>query len=146
MELLLRIQEEMKLAMREKKEKELSALRQLSAAIKNEEIAKRPEALKEEDVMVVIKREVKKLNDAIADFEKGGRADLVEDYKEQIKTFSRYLPAEMGEEEVRRIVKESIAFASDKNFGAVMKAAMAALKGQADGGLVSRIVKEELGS
>lgn len=145
MELLVKIQEDMKSAMREKKEKELSALRQLSAAIKNEEIAKRPEAMKEEDITAVIKREVKKLNDAIADFEKGGRADLAGEYKEQIQVFSKYLPAAMSEDDVRRIVKEAVSAAPDKNFGAVMKAAMAALKGRADGVTVTRMVKEELG-
>jgi hypothetical protein len=144
MALLETIQNDLKSAMREKKTVELSTLRGLSAAIKNEEIAKRPATLTEDDLLAVVKREVKKLNDAIADFETGGRADLAAEYRAQAVVLSGYLPAQASEDEVRKAVKDVLAAASDKNFGAVMKAAMAALKGKADGQIVSKIVKEEL--
>ena len=144
--LLEKIQGDLKTAMKEKKEKELSAIRMLVSAVKNEEIAKRPKALEDTDVAAVIKREIKKLKDAAEQFAAGGRPELTAQYEEEVKFLGKYLPEEIGEEEVRRVVKTVVEKATDRNFGAVMKAVMAELKGKADGALVSRIVKEELGS
>lgn len=141
-----KIQNDLKSAMKDKKEKELGAIRMLVAAIKNEEIAKRPGVMEEADVLAVIKREIKKLKDAIEQFVAGGRAELAAQYEGEIKVLSKYLPAEIGEEEVRKVVKEKILAAEDKSFGLIMKAAMAELKGAADGATVSRVVKEELGN
>lgn len=142
--LLEKIQEDLKSAMKEKKEKELGAIRMLVAAVKNEEIAKRPKTLEEADVVVVVKREIKKLKDGAEQFRQGGREELALQYEEEIKFLGKYLPAEAGEEEVRKVVKNVVEKATDRNFGTVMKAVMAELKGRADGALVSRIVKEEL--
>jgi len=144
--LLEKIQEDLKTAIKSKNEKDTSSLRMLIAAIKNEEIAKRPKALEEQDVLSVIKKEVKKLKDSIEQFKQGGREDLATGYEEEIKILSKYLPEEVGEEEIRRITKEKISIAEDKSFGVIMKQVMAELKGRADGALVSKVVKEELGS
>lgn len=155
--LLEKIQGDLKSAMKNKNEKELSAVRMLVAAVKNEEIAKRPKALEGADVVAVIKREIKKLKDGVEQFRQGGREDLATQYEEEIKILGRYLPEEIGEEEIRKIVKAKIAGATDpsspeaskgqgKNFGVIMKQVMAELKGKADGALVSKIVKEELDS
>jgi len=144
--LLKQINDDLKSAMKEKKELELGSLRMLLSAIKNEEIAKRPNELTEEDVLSVVKREIKKIKDAIVDFESGNRADLVSKYKEELTILEKYMPAQVSEEEVRKIVKEVVANVEDKNFGLIMKTVMIALKekGDVDGGLVSRIVKEEV--
>lgn len=144
MDLLVKIQENLTVAIKSKNEKEMSALRMLIAAVKNEEIAKRPKPLEEQDVLSAIKREIKKLKDGISEFRAGGREDLVFAYEEEIKILAKYLPEEISEEKLRQIVAEKISSASDKNFGAVMKAVMAELKGKADGSLVSKIVKEVL--
>jgi uncharacterized protein YqeY len=138
------IQNDLKLAIKNRNEKETSAIRMLVAAVKNEEIAKRPKVLEETDVAAVIKREIKKLKDGIEQFRQGGRADLAESYEMEIKILGKYLPEEAGEDEIRKVVKAKLAEADDKNFGVVMKQVMAELKGKADGALVSRIVKEEL--
>lgn len=143
--LLERIQFDLKNAVKEKNEKETAALRMLIAAIKNEEIAKRPAVLGEVDILAVAGREIKKLNDAVNDFLTGGRTDLAEKYREEIKILSRYVPERLSEEDTRRIVKDIVAKAAEKNFANVMKAAMAELKGRSDGALVSKIVKEEIG-
>lgn len=142
--LLEKIQEDLKSAMKDKREKELGAIRMLIAAVKNEEIAKRPKALEEADVAAVIKREIKKLKDGAEQFRQGGREDLAAQYEEEMKILGKYLPEEIGEEGIRRIVKAKLAEATDKNFGVIMKQVMAELKGKADGALVSKIVKEEL--
>lgn len=150
-----KIQADLKSAIKNKNNKELSAVRMLVAAVKNEEIAKRPKALEEADVIAVVKREIKKLKDGIEQFVAGGRDDLASSYEEEIKILAKYLPAEMGEEKLREIVAAKIAASADpsspeaskgqgKNFGAIMKAVIAEAKGQADGALVSKIVKEEL--
>jgi len=144
--LLEKIQNDLKAALKNKNEKELSAIRMLVAAVKNEEIAKRPKALEDADVAAVIKREIKKLKDAVEQFTAGGRDELTAQYETEMKILGRYLPEEISEEEVRRAVRSVVEKATDKNFGAVMKAAMAELKGKADGALVSKIVKEELSS
>jgi hypothetical protein len=143
--LLEKIQEDLKMAMKNRDEKELSAVRMLVAAVKNEEIAKRPKALVDADVAAVVKREIKKLKDAVEQFAAGGRSDLMAQYEGEIKILGKYLPEEIGEEEVWRVVKAVAEKATDRNFGAVMKAVMAELKGRADGALVSRLVKESLG-
>jgi len=144
--LLLQINNDLKSAMKEKKELELRSLRMLSSAIKNEEISKRPNELTEEDILGVVKREIKKIKDAIVDFESGDRSDLADQYKEELAVLSKYVPEQLSEEDIRSVVKEVVLNAEDKNFGLIMKAVMTALKekGDADGGLVSRIVKEEL--
>jgi len=142
--LLDKIQADLSIAMKERDVNRLKALRMLFAAIKNEEIKKRPESLEEVDVPRIVKSEVKKLKDAIEQFRSGGREDLVKEYEEDAVVLGRYMPEEMSEEEVRKVVKEKVATSGDKNFGLIMKEVMTELKGQADGGLVSRIVKEEL--
>ncbi|MFH1193713.1 MAG: GatB/YqeY domain-containing protein [bacterium] len=146
MELLDKIQSDLTSAMKSKSEKELGSLRILVAAVKNEEISKRPKALEEADIASVIKREVKKLKDGAEQFRGGGRNDLAEQYEEEIKILAKYLPEEAGEDEIRKAAKEKIAEATDKNFGLIMKQVMVEFKGKADGSLVSKIVKEELGS
>lgn len=144
MSLLEIIQNNLKSAIKSKNDKELSAIRMLVAAIKNEEIAKRPKILEEADIIAVAKREIKKLKDGAEQFAAGRRSDLVRQYEDEIKILSKYLPEEIGEEEVRRVVKSVAEKTTDRNFGAVMKAVMAELKGQAPGALVSKIVKEVL--
>mgnify|MGYP001357772615 CR=1 FL=1 len=143
--LLEKIQADLNNAMKERDANKLKALRMLFAAIKNEEIKKRPKSLEEADVLRIVKSEVKKLKDAVEQFRSGGREDLVKEYEEDIGALGQYMPEAMPEEEVRKIVKDKVATSDDKNFGIVMKQIMAELNGQADGGLVSRIVKEELG-
>ena len=142
--LLEKIQADLSRAMKEKDVNRLKALRMLFAAIKNEEIKKRPESLEESDIQRIVKSEVKKLKDAVEQFRSGQREDLVKEYEEDMGVLVQYMPEEMSEEEVRRSVKEKVAISDDKNFGLIMKEVMTELKGQADGGLVSRIVKEEL--
>ncbi len=142
--LLENIQNDLKVAMKSKNEKELSAIRMLVAAIKNEEINKRPKTLEEADVAAVIKREIKKLKDAVEQFTAPHGGELAAQYEEEIIFLGKYLPEEIGEDEVRRIVKSVAEKAIDRNFGAMMKAVMAELKGKADGSLVSKVVKEEL--
>jgi uncharacterized protein len=147
------IDEKMKQAMRDKSETELSLFRMLKSSIKNVEIAKGHE-LEDAEVMAVFEKEAKQRRDSIEQFEAGGRADLAETEKKELAIIEAYLPEKMGEEEVRKAVQEAIAAvektdgsaSSPQSFGKVMGMAMGKLKGQADGAMVQKIVREEMGA
>lgn len=148
MSIKIQLDEDFKEALKTKNESVLSVLRMLRAAIMNKaiELKKKEEGLNEEETLAIIKSEVKKLKDAIAEFEKGGRMDLAEQNEKEIKVLNKYLPPEMSEDEVReavqRVVTETSAGPSD--MGKVMGEVMKEIKGNADGNLVRKIVQEEL--
>ena len=140
------IQADLVVAMKAKNELAVSTLRMVHAAIKNAEIAGERKALTDDQVMQIVKREIKQRQDANGDFEKGGRADLVEQNKKEIEVLKKYLPAMMSESEVVALVDKVIAELKPvpSDFGKVMKAVMAASGGKADGELVSKLVRERL--
>ena len=92
------IQDAQKEAMKSKDSDKLSTLRQIWSAIKNAEIDSSGE-LSDEKVQEIIARQVKQLRDAMSDFEKGGREDLVEQNKKEIELLETYLPAQMSDED-----------------------------------------------
>jgi uncharacterized protein YqeY len=100
------------------------------------------------DIVKIIKKQVKMRTDALADFAKAGRDDMVEGYKKEIEILQGYLPEEMGEEEIKAKVKEiagRLGIEGDmKNMGTLMKGVMAELKDKADGSAVNKAVKEFL--
>lgn len=149
MSLTQKIEADLIVAMKSKDELRLAVLRNAKTAIHNAEIANRPKELSEDDVLGVLGREVKKLNDSIVDFERGGRADLVEGVKKEIEILGAYLPKGLSEDELRVIVKkvvETLKPAGPEDFGKVMGAVMKEAKGRASGDLVSKLVKEALQS
>lgn len=103
--------------------------------------------LRQTDIEVIVAKEVKKRQESIADFEKGGREDLVEQTKKEIEILSAYLPKQLSREEVEEIVVDTIKAVgamSPKDMGHVMGALREKTAGKADGKLVSDIVKEKL--
>ncbi len=138
-------------ALKNKEENALSTLRMLKAALLNKKIEKqmaKEDILPEEDIIGVIKSEIKKRNDSVEAYIQGNRQDLADKEKSEIAILAKYLPEQLSEEQVRELVKQAIAesgAASAADFGKAMGATMAKAKGQADGGMVSRLVKEELG-
>lgn len=123
----------------------VDAFRMLKTAIKNAEIDARHE-LTDEETTAVITREAKRRREAVAMFQQGNRADLVETEKAQLKVIERYLPAQMDDEELTKVINGVITemSATAKDFGKVMSAAMSKVKGQADGTRVSALVKANL--
>ncbi len=119
-------------------------LRMLTSAIKNKEIEKRTE-LTDEQILDVISSEVKKRKESIIQFKAGNRNDLAEKEEAEIALLAVYLPEQLGEEELKKIVTETVAGLPDKNVGNAMKAVMAKVKGKADGNLVGKLVKDALG-
>lgn len=145
-----RLTEDMKAAMKAGPEGKtrLEVIRFLRAAIKNVEIDKKA-PLSDEDILGIIAKQVKQLRDTIAEFEKGGRSDLVAKANAEIEVLSGYLPEQMPEAEVRELARQIAAEVGAqglKDMGKVMGPLVARTKGRADGKLVNQVVRELLGS
>lgn len=126
----------------------VETLRLVIAAFKNKEIEKRGKTgtgeLTEEEAIEVVTREVKKRREAIELYEKGGRADLAEKELAELKIIEIYLPPQMGEEEIKDVVKKKVDELGNppaSDFGKVMGVVMKDLKGKADAQLVTNILK-----
>ena len=103
--------------------------------------------LTDEQILEVISSEIKKRKDAIALYEQGNRPELAEKEKKEIEILKKYLPEQLSTEELKKLVKESIASTGAKemkDMGRVMSDLTPKIKGKADGGTVSKIVKELL--
>ncbi|MGA1862233.1 GatB/YqeY domain-containing protein [Deferribacter thermophilus] len=138
------ILEDMKTYMKEKNSVALGAIRMLRAEIKNAEIEKKGE-LTDEDVIKVVQSAIKKRKEAAEQYEKANRPELAEKEKQEIEILSKYLPEQLSEEELKRIIDDEISKLESKDkkfFGQVMKNVMAKVKGKADGKLVNKLVSE----
>jgi len=139
-------------ALKTKDELALSTLRLLKSSIKNAEIELRTKEgksreLEDAEIQILIEREIKKRNEAIELYEKGGRPDKAQQEHAEAEILKKYLPEQLPEEEVREIVRQTISEVGATgiaDIGKVMGAAMGKVKGKASGDVVSRIVKEEL--
>lgn len=139
---------DMKVAMKAKEEGKLAlnTIRMARAHIRQAEIDNGHADFNDDQVLAVLRKEVKQRKETLSEIESSGREDLVEQTKAEIDVLEKYLPAEMTPETVEAAVKE-IVDAMDpgqKNMGSVMKAVMAKLKGQADGKLINQIVRKLL--
>ena len=140
------LMDELKIAMKEKDVIRKNAVQNARSTILQIEKDKRIE-LDDEGIIEVISKMVKKLKDAIVEFEKGGRQDLVDNNNREIEVLSKYLPKQLSEEELTAIIKEIITETSAesmKDMGKVMAGVMQKAKGKADGGMINQIVKELL--
>jgi len=136
--------EDMKSYMRAKDQIGLQTVRMVKSEIKNVEIDKGAE-LDDEGVQAVIASAIKKRKDAADQFKEAGREDLCEKELAEVEILAKYMPEQLDEEAVKAIVKEVCAEfdATDKkNFGKAMQAVMAKVKGQADGKIVNKLVKD----
>jgi uncharacterized protein YqeY len=142
------IDSDLKNAMKSGEKDKVSTLRMLMAAIKNKQIDKRPEPLTETDVQDTVRSLIKQRKDSIEQFTKGGRQDLVDKETAEVAVLSVYLPQQLGQDEVERLVREAIAQTGAqgaKDMGKVMKALMPVIAGRADNKLLSELVKNALG-
>lgn len=145
------LQNELKQSMLSKNELKTSVLRMLLSSISYLETQKGGAGYEatEEDVMSSIQKEAKQRRDSIEEFLKAGRDDLAEKEEKELKILKEYLPEQMNEEEIRKLIEETISQAGASNIqdiGKVMGILMPKIKGKADGDLVSRIVKNRLAS
>ncbi|MDD5547763.1 MAG: GatB/YqeY domain-containing protein [Candidatus Pacebacteria bacterium] len=141
------ILKDLKEAMKAGAADKVGVLRMLNSSLLNEKIKKGKDAvLSEEEEVQVLSREAKKRKESIEAFNKGGRPELADKEKIELGMIEVYLPAQMSETEVSAAVEKILAGIADKsNFGMVMKAVMAELKGKADAKIISDKIKEKLG-
>lgn len=144
-----KLQEELKQSMLAKDSLRTSVLRMLLSALNYYEIQKGGAGYEasDEDVLATITKEAKQRRDSIEEFKKANRPELVEKEKKELEMLQVYLPQQMSEEQIREIVKQTISeigAATAADMGKVMGALMPKVKGKADGGLVSKIVRESL--
>ena len=121
-------------------------LKKQNQELEGEELEKQS-ILTEEEILGVITSKIKRSRDSVSSFEQGGRAELAESEREEIKVLQKYLPEQLSEEEVRNIVKGVIAKVgaeSMKDIGRVMAELMPKVKGKTEGDLVIKIVRENL--
>ena len=135
-------------AMKAKDEVAKNTISFARAAVKQYEVDTREE-LDDAGVVAILAKQVKMRKDALADFEKAGRTDLVESYNAEIEILTRYLPEQLSEEKLREIVAETAAAlgieGGKQNMGKLMGPVMAKVKGLADGNAVKKVVQEFLG-
>ncbi|EJU19372.1 MULTISPECIES: GatB/YqeY domain-containing protein [Mogibacterium] len=118
------------------------------AAIKQHEVDQKVVLEDDADIIPIIKKQLKMRRDALADFERAGRTDLLDGYNKEIEVLERYLPEELSEEAVlaaiEKIADEEGIERNMKSMGVMMKTVMSKLRGQADGSLISKMVREYL--
>ncbi len=137
---------DLKQAMREKDALRLSVVRMLKSAVKYREI-ELMKPLDDAGVLGVVASEIRRRRDSVEQYEAGNRQDLADKEKAEIRILQRYLPEQLGEDELRAKVDEAIAAAGAKgmkDMGAVMKALMPQVQGRAEGKAVSDMVKSRL--
>ena len=147
MSVLLQLEKDFSQALKSKDQLAVLALRQIKTALTNAEIANSRKALSDDQVVKVLKSEVKKRKESAELYIKGGRNELAEKEKKEIEVIKKYLPEEISEEVIKSKIAEVIeklGAASPTDMGKVMGAAIKELGTGADGSVVSRLVKEAL--
>lgn len=141
-----KLQDDLVTATKARNDTQKWVVRMLKSAVKLDEVSKgRP--LTEEEFLAVVQKEIKTRNEALADAERAKRQDLINAAHAEIAILKTYLPAQLSQEELTELVKESIKdvnASSIKDMGTVMKTLLPKLQGRATNSEASRIVKEEL--
>lgn len=145
MNLVEQIAADIKKAMLAREKDKLEALRAVKAAFMLEGTKDGSGEVSEETAQAIVQKLVKQRKDASTIFKEQGREDLAKDEDYQIGVLNVYLPTQMGEDEVRKVVQDTIAqigAAGPQDMGKVMGPVMGKLKGKADGKMISALVKE----
>lgn len=133
-------------AMKSKDKEKLAVLRMVKGAMQLEEINIKRE-LNDDEVIRIISKQIKTRKDSIVEFEKGNRNDLIDATNKEIEILNEYMPVQMTEEEISKVVDEVFAEIkpeSSKDMGKIMGAISPLVKGKADMGLVNKMIKERL--
>ena len=143
-----RLMADYKIAMKEKNEIQKNTVSLARAAIKQCEIDNRVE-LEDKDIIPILQKQVKMRKDALADFEKAGRLDLLNSYNAEIKVLEKYLPEMLSLEAILKVVEEVAKELGIKggreNMGKLMGPVMAKVKGLAGGSEVKTVIEKFLG-
>ena len=133
-------------AMKEKNKKKIDVIKLLKASIQNEEIKVKKE-LTDDEILSIIVKQVKMRKDAIEDFKKASRDDLINNYNEEISMLEEYLPKQLSNSEIEEIIDDAFKVVNPVNasdMGKIMKEVTPKLKARANMGEVSKIIKEKL--
>ena len=144
--MLDRLNADLKAAMKAGEKDKVLTIRGLLTELKNEKVKKNKD-LEEPEIIVVMKRCAKMRRDAIEQYEKGGRDDLVTKEKRELEIINTYLPEEMGEAEMEEIARKAIdevGAAGKQDFGKVMKAIMSQHRDRIDGSLAREVINRLL--
>ena len=147
MALLSDIKKDLKQAMLDKNDLERDTIRMFLAEVQRFEIDNQEE-VDDSKALQIVNKMIKQRNDSITQFKSGGRDDLADREQKEVDILSKYKPAQLSEEEVTLKVKEAIEYSgasSMQDMGKVMGVLNSSLAGSADMGMVSKIVKENLG-
>lgn len=143
-----RLMADFKDAMKNKDEVRKNTINLARAAIKQYEVDKREE-LDEQGVIEILAKQVKMRRDALDDFKAADRTDILDEYSREIDVLSEYLPEQLSEEEIQKIVEEAAAqlgiTGGKKNIGKMMGAVMPKVKGIADGKAARQVIERFLG-
>ncbi len=145
-ELFSKLQEEMKAAMKSGDKDKLSTIRMLISEIKKVQIDSKKE-LSDDEIIQILQRYIKQRKEAYTQYEQAGRKDLADKELKEIEIVKQFLPPELSEEELIKIIEDTIrevGASSIKDMGKVVKAVMEKVKGRAEGAVVSKLVKEKL--
>lgn len=146
MSLKEKLQEDLKSSMKNKDQIRKSVVTLVRAAIKQYEVDNRVE-LDDAGIMDIISKQLKQRNDSLAEFEKAGRDDLIEETKSEIQVLKEYLPQQLSDEELEKIVLETISevgATSMKDMGKIMSTIKPKVAGRADGRRINELVKKNL--
>lgn len=146
MSLKQKLQEDLKSSMKNKDTVRKSVVTLIRASIKQYEVDNRVE-LDDEGIIDIISKQMKQRRDSLEEFAKANRQDLVSETESEIEVLKEYLPQQLSEEELNKIVKETISelrATSMKDMGKIMSAMMPKVKGRADGKQINELVKANL--
>jgi len=135
-------------AMKSKDKEKLSVLRMIKGAMQLEEINVKHE-LNDEEVVRIISKQIKTRKDSISEFEKGNRQDLIDSTTNEIKILEEYMPEQMKEEEILKVIDEVFAKVNPtgpSDMGKIMGTISPMVRGKADMGLVNKLIKDKLAS
>ncbi|WP_208590169.1 GatB/YqeY domain-containing protein [Gracilibacillus suaedae] len=141
------LNQDMKQAMKDKNKDKLGVIRMVKASMQNEAIKLQKDALSEEEELTVLARELKQRKDSLHEFKEAGREDLVSKLEDEINIIQAYMPEQLSDEELEKIVVqtiEEVQAQSKKDMGKVMSALMPKVKGKAEGSRVNQLVQKNL--
>lgn len=140
---------DMKDAMKARDKVRLGVIRGIKAQVMNAKVANGNHDLTEDQINDIIMKEIKQQKESLEEFQKADRKDLAEEQEAKLKIAEEYAPKQLSEAEVEKIVQETISQVgaeSMADFGKVMGAIMPKVKGQADGSVINKLVKQQLQS
>lgn len=133
-------------AMKNKEKEKLAVIKMVRGAIQLEELNKKKE-LTDDEVITIIAKQIKTRKESITEFEKGNRQDLIEQTNFEIKVLEEYMPEQMSEEEINKVIDEvftKVNPSGPSDMGKIMGMISPILKGKADLGLVNKLIREKL--